>query len=130
MPGISLTGDQTQMLYKGYLGAYQGIWLSYGNAASAMGNVPGSLSAYLVGLPLLLIGASLIPYARELLAHPSLAENADPQAHQRYIGWAACMSIWFSRPSAAGSVMAPGSLPTSWSMAPSLGGSPRWSGCA
>ncbi len=47
-----LTGDQTQMLYKGYLGALQGTWLSYGNAASAVGNVPGSLSAYLVGLPL------------------------------------------------------------------------------
>ncbi len=34
-------GDQTQMLHKGYLGAYEGVWLSYGNAASAVGNVPG-----------------------------------------------------------------------------------------
>lgn len=49
-----LTGDQLQMIAKGYLGAHQGIWLSYGNAASAMGNVPGSLSAWLVGGPLLL----------------------------------------------------------------------------
>lgn len=49
-----LTGDQTQMLYKGYLGAYQGIWLSFGNAASAVGNVPGTLSALVVGGPLLL----------------------------------------------------------------------------
>lgn len=48
-----LTGDQTQMLYKGYLGAYQDTWLSYGNAASAVGNVPGSLSTWLIGLPLL-----------------------------------------------------------------------------
>ena len=48
-----LTGDQTQMLYKGYLGAYEGVWLSYGNAASAVGNVPGSLSAWLIGGPLL-----------------------------------------------------------------------------
>jgi hypothetical protein len=48
-----LTGDQTQMLYKGYLGAYQDTWLSYGNAASAVGNVPGSLSTWLIGVPLL-----------------------------------------------------------------------------
>jgi hypothetical protein len=59
-----LTGDQTQMLYKGYLGALQGTWLSYGNAASAVGNVPGSLSAYLVGLPLTLWYS---PYAPMLL---------------------------------------------------------------
>ncbi|MGL4754066.1 MAG: 3-deoxy-D-manno-octulosonic acid transferase, partial [Aeromonadaceae bacterium] len=55
-----LTGDQTQMLYKGYLGAYEGVWLSYGNAASAVGNVPGSLSAWLIGGPLLLWDS---PYA-------------------------------------------------------------------
>ena len=59
-----LTGDQTQMLFKGYLGAWGGTWLSYGNAASAVGNVPGSLSAYLVGLPLLLWDS---PYAPMLL---------------------------------------------------------------
>lgn len=44
--------DQWQMIDKGYLGALNHFWLSYGNVASAMGNVPGSLSAYLVGLPL------------------------------------------------------------------------------
>ncbi|MGL4825960.1 MAG: 3-deoxy-D-manno-octulosonic acid transferase [Vibrionaceae bacterium] len=49
-----LTGDQMQMLHKGYLGAYQDIWLAFGNAASAVGNVPGSLSAWLIGGPLLL----------------------------------------------------------------------------
>ncbi len=48
-----LTGDQTQMLYKGYLGANQGTWLNFGNAASAVGNVPGSLSTWLIGGPLL-----------------------------------------------------------------------------
>jgi len=47
-----ITGDQLQMLNKGYLGASKGLWLSYGNAASAVGNVPGSLSAYIVGIPL------------------------------------------------------------------------------
>nr|WP_233267807.1 3-deoxy-D-manno-octulosonic acid transferase [Aeromonas veronii] len=59
-----LTGDQTQMLYKGYLGAYGGVWLSYGNAASAVGNVPGSLSAWLIGGPLLLWDS---PYAPMVL---------------------------------------------------------------
>ncbi len=59
-----LTGDQTQMLYKGYLGAYEGVWLSYGNAASAVGNVPGSLSAWLIGGPLLLWDS---PYAPMVL---------------------------------------------------------------
>lgn len=59
-----LTGDQTQMLYKGYLGVYEGVWLSYGNAASAVGNVPGSLSAWLIGGPLLLWDS---PYAPVLL---------------------------------------------------------------
>ncbi|MFS1909713.1 3-deoxy-D-manno-octulosonic acid transferase [Vibrio sp. 10N.286.48.B7] len=49
-----LTGDQTQMFYKGYLGAYNDVWLSYGNAASAVGNVPGSLSTWLIGGPLLI----------------------------------------------------------------------------
>ena len=59
-----VAGDQTQMLYKGYLGAYEGVWLSYGNAASAVGNVPGSLSAWLIGGPLLLWDS---PYAPMLL---------------------------------------------------------------
>ena len=59
-----LTGDQTQMLYKGYLGVYEGVWLSYGNAASAVGNVPGSLSAWLIGGPLLLWDS---PYAPMVL---------------------------------------------------------------
>lgn len=59
-----LTGDQTQMLYKGYLGTYEGVWLSYGNAASAVGNVPGSLSAWLIGGPLLLWDS---PYAPMVL---------------------------------------------------------------
>ena len=57
-----LTGDQTQMLYKGYLGAYEGVWLSYGNAASAVGNVPGSLSAWLIGGPLLLWDSPMPPW--------------------------------------------------------------------
>ncbi|WP_235869368.1 hypothetical protein [Veronia nyctiphanis] len=58
-----LTGDQTQMLDKGYLGAYQGIWQAFGNAASAVGNVPGSLSAVIVGGPLVLWDSPWAPMA-------------------------------------------------------------------
>ena len=50
----ALNGDQLQTLYRGYLAAYQGSWLNYGNAASVVGNVPGSLSTLVVGVPLVL----------------------------------------------------------------------------
>lgn len=56
-----LTGDQTQMLYKGYLAARSNIWVNYGNAASAMGNVPGSLSTLLVGIPLKMVDSPYSP---------------------------------------------------------------------
>ena len=49
-----LNGDQLQTLYRGYLAAHQGMWLNYGNAASVVGNVPGSLSTLVVGVPLVL----------------------------------------------------------------------------
>ncbi|HEX5670638.1 MAG TPA: 3-deoxy-D-manno-octulosonic acid transferase [Sulfuricurvum sp.] len=64
-----LTGDQIQMLTKGYMGAHQGIWQSYGNAASAVGNVPGSLSAYIVGLPLLIIDSPWAPMSFLIFLH-------------------------------------------------------------
>ena len=64
-----LTGDQTQMLYKGYLGAYQGEWLSYGNAASGVGDVPGSLSAYIIGLPLMIWDSPWSPMLLLLVLH-------------------------------------------------------------
>ena len=44
--------SQKMMLIKGYMGVIQNIWLSYGNTASSLGNVPGSLSTYLIGVPL------------------------------------------------------------------------------
>ena len=50
----ALNGDQLQTLYRGYLAAHQGSWLNYGNAASVVGNVPGSLSTIVVGVPLVL----------------------------------------------------------------------------
>ena len=49
-----LNGDQLQTLYRGYSAAHKGIWLNYGNAASAVGNVPRSLSPMVVGVPLVL----------------------------------------------------------------------------
>ena len=52
-----LNNDQLQTLYRGYLAAHQGSWLNYGNAASTasiVGNVPGSLSTLMVGVPLMI----------------------------------------------------------------------------
>lgn len=57
-------GDQLQMIHKGYLGAYEGTWLSFGNTASVVGNVPGSLLAWVVGVPLMVWDS---PYAPMLL---------------------------------------------------------------
>lgn len=56
-----LTGDQTQMLYKGYMGAYKDVWINYGNAASAVGNVPGSMISYVVALPIMLYDSPISP---------------------------------------------------------------------
>ena len=56
-----LSGDQIQMLQKGYLAAHQNIWLHYGNAASAMGNVPGTLSTLLIALPLQIVDSPYSP---------------------------------------------------------------------
>lgn len=64
-----VTGNQEQMLDKGYLGANQGIWLSYGNAASTVGNVPGSLSAYIIGIPLKLWFSPWAPMVFLILLH-------------------------------------------------------------
>jgi len=57
-------GDQTQMLYKGYLGARYGVWLGVGNASSVVGSVPGFLSAVVVGAPLMVWDS---PYAPMVL---------------------------------------------------------------
>ena len=53
-------GDQEQMLFNGYMGAYLGQWSSFGNAASVVGNVPGNLLGLVVGVPLLVWDS---PYA-------------------------------------------------------------------
>jgi hypothetical protein len=64
-----LTGDQTQMLYKGYMGAYNGEWISYGNAASVVGNVPGSMISYVVGLPVILYDSPWSPMLFLIILH-------------------------------------------------------------
>lgn len=55
-----IAGDQLQMLQKGFKGAIEGVYLPYGNEASTVGNVPGSLSSLLIGVPL---SFSLNPYS-------------------------------------------------------------------
>lgn len=57
------------MLEKGYLGAHKGVWQSYGNAASAVGNVPGSLSALVIGVPLILWDSPWAPMTFLIALH-------------------------------------------------------------
>ncbi|MBA1433144.1 MAG: 3-deoxy-D-manno-octulosonic acid transferase [Epsilonproteobacteria bacterium] len=64
-----LTGDQTQMLYKGYMAAYKDVWINYGNAASAVGNVPGSMLTYVVALPVMLFDSPFSPMLFLILLH-------------------------------------------------------------
>jgi hypothetical protein len=64
-----LTGDQTQMLYKGYMGAYNSVWINYGNAASAVGNVPGSMISYVVALPVMLYDSPMSPMIFLMFLH-------------------------------------------------------------
>lgn len=60
-------GDQLQMIHNGYMGAYHGVWHNVGNASSVVGNVPGSLLAWLVGGPLLVWDSPYAPMAFLLL---------------------------------------------------------------
>ena len=62
-------GDITQMLDKGYHGFYTGEWSSYGNAASVVGNVPGSLLAFVVGLPLFVVDSPWAPMGFLIFLH-------------------------------------------------------------
>ncbi|MFT7860984.1 MAG: 3-deoxy-D-manno-octulosonic acid transferase [Sulfurimonas sp.] len=64
-----LTGDQIQMLYKGYMGAYTGEWISYGNAASVVGNVPGTMISYVVGLPVMVYDSPWSPMVFLIFFH-------------------------------------------------------------
>lgn len=53
-------GDQLQMIHRGYLAAYQGVWPLTGNTASVVGKVPGFLSTAVVAGPLMIWDS---PYA-------------------------------------------------------------------
>ncbi len=64
-----LTGDQTQMLYKGYMAAYRDVWINYGNAASAVGNVPGSMLTYVVALSVMLFDSPWSPMLLLIFLH-------------------------------------------------------------
>jgi hypothetical protein len=64
-----LTGDQTQMLYKGYMAAYKDVWINYGNAASAVGNVPGSMLTYVVAFPVMLFDSPYSPVFLLIFLH-------------------------------------------------------------
>lgn len=64
-----MTGDQYQMIHKGYIGFLTGEWSSYGNAASVVGNVPGSLLAFVVGLPLFILDSPWAPMSFLIFLH-------------------------------------------------------------
>ena len=64
-----LTGDQTQMLYKGYMAAYKDVWINYGNAASAVGNVPGSMLSYVVAFPVMIYDSPMSPMVLLFFLH-------------------------------------------------------------
>ena len=64
-----LTGDQTQMLYKGYMGAYNDSWSSFGNAASVVGNVPGSMISLAVGMPIMIYDSPWSPMVLLIFLH-------------------------------------------------------------
>ena len=56
-----VSGDQLQMIEKGYHALMTGEFLPYGNEASTVGNVPGSLSSIVIGLPLIIFAHPLSP---------------------------------------------------------------------
>ena len=64
-----LTGDQIQMLYKGYMGAYNDSWSSFGNAASVVGNVPGSMISLAVGVPIMMYDSPWSPMLLLIFLH-------------------------------------------------------------
>lgn len=46
--------DQVQMIIKGIYAAFTGKYLPFGNEASSLGNLPGSVSSFVIGFPLIL----------------------------------------------------------------------------
>jgi len=64
-----VTTDQIQMILNGYRGAYTGNWSSYGNISSVVGNIPGSFSSLVVGLPVLLWDSPWSPMLVVIIFH-------------------------------------------------------------
>ncbi len=58
---VVMTSDQEQLLAKGIKLAFFGQWEHYGNLITSGGNVPGSLTTSLVGLPLMLVDSPMSP---------------------------------------------------------------------
>lgn len=56
-----MTSDQEQMLTKGIRLAFLGEWEHYGNLVTGGGNVPGSLTSLVVGLPLMIVDSAMSP---------------------------------------------------------------------
>jgi hypothetical protein len=56
-----MTSDQEQLLAKGIKLAFLGQWEHYGNLVTSGGNVPGSLTTLLVGLPLMVVDSPMAP---------------------------------------------------------------------
>jgi len=56
-----MTSDQEQMLTKGIRLACLGQWEHYGNLVTGGGNVPGSLTALVVGVPLMVLDSAMAP---------------------------------------------------------------------
>ncbi len=64
-----LTPDQTQMIDRGYKAAHHGVWTSFGNAASTVGNVPGYLSTVVIAVPLMIWDSPWSPMSFIILLH-------------------------------------------------------------
>ena len=57
---LALHDDNIQILHKAYLLVFENVWTHYGNRATAVGYLPGSLTTALTALPM---KAYLSPYA-------------------------------------------------------------------
>jgi len=58
---VVMTSDQEQLLTKGIKLAFLGEWEHYGNLITGGGNVPGSLTTALVGVPLMIFDSAMSP---------------------------------------------------------------------
>ena len=64
-----LSGDQLNMLARGWLLAERGTWVQYGLTTSANGKAPGGLTSLLAGVPLMVWRDYRAPVVALLVAH-------------------------------------------------------------